>query len=242
MRAVKLLTGRILTVSHLTEADSLLQQFCITFEELYGDRHCTMNMHLHLHLCCCLQDFGSGHAFWLYAFKWYNGIFGSFHTNNTRIESQLVQKFLESQSTGTGNQVHTPVDKEFQKMFPKHYMYKEACTISNVLVDNIVLFLTIAFGPLNNITFKTCKAYYGMLKSVGPFRKYVLPALEIQRIRSVIKKVFRLDAELKSKFTLNFGKVIIRDDLVGSAMCSASASSSFIMAHWPGGPLCTTPD
>ena len=62
VRAVKLLTSRILTVSDLTEADSLLLQFCITFEELYGDRHCTMNMHLHLHLCRCLQDFGPGHA------------------------------------------------------------------------------------------------------------------------------------------------------------------------------------
>ena len=115
---------------------------------------------------------------------------------------------MESQSTGTGNQVHDEVDEEFQKMFPKHHMYKEACTTSNVLVDNVVLFLSIAFGPLNNITFKTCKAYYGMLKSVGPFREYVLPDLEVQRIKSVIKEVFGLDAELKSKFTLKFGKII----------------------------------
>ena len=243
VRAVKLLTSRILTVSDLTEADSLLLQFCITFEELYGDRHCTMNMHLHLHLCRCLQDFGPGHAFWLYAFERYNGILGSFHTNNTRIESQLVQKFLESQSTGTGNHVHTPaVDEELQKMLPKHQMYKETCTNSNVHVDNVVLFLTVASGPLSNITFKTCKAYYGMLKSVGPFREYVLPDLEVQRLKSVLKEVFGLDAELKSKFVLEFGKIIIGDDLVGSAMRSASASSSFIMAHWPGGPLCTTPD
>ena len=119
MRAVKLLTGRILTVSDLTEADSLLQQFCITFEELYGDRHCTMNMHLHLHLhlCRCLQDFGPGHAFWLYAFERYNGILGSFHTNNTRIESQLVQKFLEGNQQVLVTKCTMKWMKSFRKCF-----------------------------------------------------------------------------------------------------------------------------
>ena len=32
--------------------------------------------------------------------------------------------------------------------------------------------------------------------------------MEVQRIKSVIKEVFGLDAELKSKFTLKFGKII----------------------------------
>ena len=158
VQAVKTLTGRILTVSDLTEADSLLQRFCITFQELYGDRHCTMNMHLHLHLFRCFLDFGPAHAFWLYPFEQYNGILGSFHTNNTRIESQIMRKFLESQLTSTSNSVHSQLDEEFQEMLPKHQLYKEACT--NALVDNIVLFLSVAFGPLNNITFNTCEAYY----------------------------------------------------------------------------------
>ena len=141
VRAVKLLTGRILTVSDLTEADSLLQQFCITFEELYGDRHCTMNMHLHLHLhlCCCLQDFGPGHAFWLYAFERYNGILGSFHTNNTRIESQLVQKFLE------GNQqvLVTKCTMKWMKSFRKCF-WNITCTKKHVQLQ-MYLWTTLCF-------------------------------------------------------------------------------------------------
>ena len=236
---MKTLTGRILTVSDLTEADSLLQRFCITFEELCGDRHCTMNIHLHLHLFHCLLDFGPAHAFWLYAFERCNRILVSFH-NNTRIESQIMRKFLESQLTSTSNNVHSQLDEEFQEMLPKHQLYKEACT--NALVDDVVLFLSVVFGPLNNITFNTCEAYYSLLKSVGLFREYVLPNLEVQKIESVIKEVFGPNAELKSKFILKFGKVIIGDELIGSTMRSASASSSLIMAHWPGGPLCTSPD
>ena len=47
---------------------------------------------------------------------------------------------------------------------------------------------------------------------------------------------------LKSKFAFKFGKLFIGNDLIGPVMPRSSVSSSLILAHWPGGPLCETPD
>jgi len=54
-------------------------------------------MHLHLHLKDCLPEYGPAHAFWHYAFERFNGILGSYHTNNQAIETQLMRKFLREQ-------------------------------------------------------------------------------------------------------------------------------------------------
>ena len=58
----------------------------------------TPNMHKHIHLCDCLMDFGPVYAFWLFSFERYNGIMGSFQTNNRSIEIQLMRKFLRDQT------------------------------------------------------------------------------------------------------------------------------------------------
>ena len=54
-------------------------------------------MHLHLHLKDHLLDYGPVHAFWCYAFERFNGILGSYHTNDQAIETQLMRKFLHKQ-------------------------------------------------------------------------------------------------------------------------------------------------
>ena len=75
-------------------ADQYLRLFCTKFQEVNGNKSCTPNMHLHLHLKDCLLDYGPPYAFWCYAFERYNGMLGSFPTNQKCIEPQLMKKCL----------------------------------------------------------------------------------------------------------------------------------------------------
>ena len=145
-----MISGRVLGVSELFEADVLLQKFCELVQELYGDRMCTMNMHLHLHLFQSLQDFGPAKAFWLYSFERYNGILGSFHTNNVRIESQIMHRFLESQSLS--NEVCSLMDEQFLKVLPQNCQLYDAAALNVNSQDvNVIKLLTESSGPMDHL-------------------------------------------------------------------------------------------
>lgn len=92
--ACKSLGKRVLTDNDIELGDRHLMAFCKMFEELYGKELVTPNMHLHGHLKECLLDYGPFHSFWCFSFERFNGILGSFHTNNRSIEIQLMRKFL----------------------------------------------------------------------------------------------------------------------------------------------------
>lgn len=96
MLVCKILCSPVLTVTDTERANTLLKKFCVDFEQLYGKDLITPNMHTHL--CESVCDFGPIYAFWLFSFERYNGIIGSFPTNNRSIEIQLARKFLRDQS------------------------------------------------------------------------------------------------------------------------------------------------
>lgn len=52
-------------------------------------------MQLHTHLKDRIIDFGPIYSFWLFSFERYNGLFGSYHTNQRSIEIQVMSRFLE---------------------------------------------------------------------------------------------------------------------------------------------------
>lgn len=97
VHACCILGQRILPKRDILTADLLLLNYCKRFEQLYGKDKCTPNLHLHLHLKECLLDYGPAHAFWCFSFERYNGLLGSYHTNNKAIEDQIVRKFVNSQ-------------------------------------------------------------------------------------------------------------------------------------------------
>ena len=79
VKACHLLCRRSITKQQVEEADDLLLSFCTSFEELYGKKSCTMNLHLHGHLASCIHDYGPVYSFWLFAFERLNGVcYGSF--------------------------------------------------------------------------------------------------------------------------------------------------------------------
>ena len=67
-----LLCFRVIYKSSLVSADLYLQQFCKTFQQLYGSEECTPNMQMHLHLKNLLSDYGPVYAFWCFAFERFN--------------------------------------------------------------------------------------------------------------------------------------------------------------------------
>ena len=97
VRACAILSQRILKVSSIDTSDLLLLRFCRKFKALYGPESCTPNLHLHLHLKDCLLDYGPAHSFWCFSFERYNGLLGSYHTNQKNIEIQIMRKFIGSQ-------------------------------------------------------------------------------------------------------------------------------------------------
>ena len=127
VKAVKMICCRVVKVDDILHADSLLQEFCIKFQELYGEKSCSANMHLHLHLYKSLQDYGPTYAFWLYAFERYNGILRSFHTNNRGIESQIMRRFLETQSI-KNHASNSFVDEDFLDILPKNCQQYDVST------------------------------------------------------------------------------------------------------------------
>lgn len=96
IRACSILGQRILSKADLNTANLLLSNYCQQFQQLYGEESCSMN--LHLHLKGTYLDFGPSHAFWCFPFERYNGILGSFPTNNKAVEIQYIRKFLTNQS------------------------------------------------------------------------------------------------------------------------------------------------
>ena len=241
VQAVKIISGRVLGMSQLSEADVLLQKFCTLVQELYGDRACTINMHMHLHLIQSLQDFGPAPSFWLYSFERYNGLLGSFHTNNLRIESQIMRRFLESQSLG--NEACSLMDEQLRKVLPKESQLYDTPALNVNLQDvNVVQLLTASSGPIANMDLTLHQVYYSMVTTIGPFKEHIITALEIQSMEAIMQEIFGVGVELKSKFGLKFGKLLIGDDLIGSVMPRSSVNSSHILSHWPSGSLCETPD
>ena len=90
----RILCKQKLTADEIKLADALLLQFCRRVERMYGQGVITPNMHLHCHLKYVILDFGPSYEFWLFPFERYNGILGSYPTNNKNIEPQIMHRFL----------------------------------------------------------------------------------------------------------------------------------------------------
>lgn len=94
VQACHLLTTPAISKEAVEESHKLLLDFCIQFETLYGSHAVTPNMHLHTHLVDCIKDYGPIYSFWLFSFERYNGLLGSFRTNQRSIEVQIMRRFL----------------------------------------------------------------------------------------------------------------------------------------------------
>ena len=90
--ACKLITKRQIQVNDLERAHDLFVLYANKYVELFGKEKCTFNIHLHLHIKECILNFGPIYAYWCFSFERFNGILGSYHTNNHDISVQVSNK------------------------------------------------------------------------------------------------------------------------------------------------------
>ena len=105
--ACRLLCKPCITKTDLMLADCKLLHFVKEYEKINGELAVTPNMHLHLHLKECVQNYGSIYGFWLFSFESYNGVLGSYHTNNKTVEIQIMRKFMTSGILGSLGSVYS---------------------------------------------------------------------------------------------------------------------------------------
>ncbi|GBC36556.2 uncharacterized protein LOC110040724 [Rhizophagus irregularis DAOM 181602=DAOM 197198] len=91
VRACNILVCRSITTNGLEEAHKNLLEVAKLIEENYGAEKITPNLHLCLHICHCALDYGPLYAFWCFSYERMNGLLGSYHSSNRRIEPELLK-------------------------------------------------------------------------------------------------------------------------------------------------------
>ena len=221
VRACCILGSRILTHSNINTADLLLLTFCKKFEQLYGKEHCTPNMHLHLHLKQCLFDFGPAHSFWCFSFERYNGMLGSYHTNQKNIELQIMRKFINCQTLINRKSCAHP---HFLSIIQPETRY----VTSDVACFNV---LNKSTAQLPGICFEVDKTIH----LLPPVRRHIFPANIVSDLDQLYKALYpeSLITSL-SAFYMRSGRAEVCGEILGSVLnATSNKSAATIMAYWP---------
>lgn len=148
----------------------------------------------------------------------------------------MMQRFVETQSL-TGSHLQTDIfEADFVNTLPKDNLAYSYNNIEEHQAPcNIVQFLELPQGPLN-ISLECLKAFNSMIKTIGPFKEKILTAFEIAQLEEVLNGLLDQPVVVHNKFCIKFGKLLLGDDLIGSAVPNCSLSSSLIQAFWPTAP------
>jgi hypothetical protein len=99
----------MLTQGDIDSAHDKLVRFCQLYEEIFGSRAVTPNIHMHLHLRDTFMNFGGSYACTTYVYERQIRTLENFKTNNHNIEKMMMQKesdheLLRNQVILRGNQ------------------------------------------------------------------------------------------------------------------------------------------
>ena len=239
VRACSILGHRIVRRSDIETADLLLLTFCKKFEQLYGEHSCTPNLHLHLHLKDCLLDYGPPHSFWCFSFERYNGLLGSFHTNQKNIEVQIMRKFIYSQLLhGTKHRAQL----DFISLLPGGDFDSSGPSIlTEPIIDDLdclsLLNTSISSLPNSALSFETNHN----ISLLSPSRRCVFLSSTIKQLEQLYKQLYPSRASVcVSPFHVRAGRAMVYGEVLGSMLNATSYNSgSVILAYWPAqdGPI-----
>ena len=192
-------------------------------------------MHLHLHIRECVENYGSVYGFWLFSFERYNGLLGSFHTNNREIEVQLMRGFL-TMSALDDMQYSMPAD--FQESFePLCDATRQTNQLSEgtVATTQSLLWTKAMTGPLR----PNCNVWTDLTMIKLPTR-YRLSSFDIDetaQLRSTYSEIYpAIDlntAYLNSTFK-KYPSLCVGEERLSSAMENRLYKHARIMASWVG--------
>ena len=209
---------------HITDVDSadlFLLSFCRKCEALYGPGVCTANFHLHLHLKQSILDFGPSHAFWCFAFEHFNGILGSYHTNNRAIEVQLMRRFYQEQA------VHEfEIPSEMLALFKNSTIFSKGKEMSHTTTFEIYL-----------LALTGTESFYNLesVITLPPFQQKILSSDLLEDLKVLYRTLYpNMLLPHVSPFYDHYGRIMLGGDVIGSSMPGPNNSaSSVIMAFWP---------
>ena len=199
--------------SDIASADLFLKQFCCEFVRLYGLKNRTFNMHLHLHLKKTLLDFGPAHTSWCYAFERYNGLLGSYSTNNKSIEPQIMRRFCQHQAIYSEDMSCA----EIQSILPHDHQQEDRSKTN----CNSLFLLHYATNPLDKITTFVWTMDMKAIFPVPPFYEEIFTMDEADQLCNIYKQLYPTQDITPSHVPVifcKFGRTMVAGDLIGSEM------------------------
>lgn len=231
--ACKLLGKKVLTYSDIELGDRHLMEFCRTFQELYGKDLVTPNMHLHGHLKECLLDYGPFHSFWCFCFERFNGILGSFHTNNRSIEIQLMRKFLMQAKVKDFK-----YPELYQESFAEFFENGQGSGSVKVTQEPLEQYLSLQEHREASIkdlsgcdwTANSC------ISPVSPAKDESLDSDDLNALKIVYQELLGLDGRtsIKMPFTISEFKAIKVGSVLYGSQQSQTTRNSYILANLAG--------
>ncbi len=190
-------------------------------------------MHLHCHLKDVIRDFGPIHSFWCFSFERYNGILGSFTTNNRSIELQLMrklttQRFLDNMT----------LDKDLHPYFEDVVTSVKNNARNNYSVftlSELLNFFNVDVAPLNVIDWKNNSAILIELPLCYKERSFDNDELSLLfKVYSTMFPRNNIVIEQLSRTIKKYSTIEIFNQQFGSKTAYRSKRSRGILANWPG--------
>ena len=221
-----------ITKTDLVIADRKLLDFCKKVESLYGKTVITPNMHLHLHIRECVENYGSVYGFWLFSFERYNGLLGSFHTNNREIEVQLMRRFL-TMSALDDLQYQMPLD--FQELFYSLCSEVRQTNLVDVETTKSLSWSKATGGSL--VPNSNVWTDLSMIELPSRYRLCCFDSGELLQLRRTYCKLYPLldlhSAYLNSTYK-KYSSLWVGDERLSSGMESRLYKHARVMASWVG--------
>lgn len=145
--ALWLLLQSKVTFEDVDKAEALLQQFCLGFSALYGDRHCTANVHTLLHLPDAVRNLGPLWAHSTFPFEGMNGWLSDLYHGTREPQKQIVKAVLERQKLIAVSEV-THSDDQDVKMFLDHML----CTGQRYSITSDLGQSHLVLGKISNLS------------------------------------------------------------------------------------------
>ena len=180
-------------------------------------------MHLHLHLQDSFLNYGPVHGFWAFPFERYNGILGSYQTNNKNIEEQLMKKFITYQiikQLSFKDEFFNIEECEALDFETRGSVQETECEYADTL--NIMKMATTF--DLTSISFVIPKT--SLIKPVLPMHEKVLSPVAAVQLRRIYEQLYPdVVITFFSLIYLHFKRIEMGKELLGREV---------VMAYWPG--------
>ena len=223
--ACQYLSFPVLTKTDILKADMLFVKFGERFEQLYGKKAVTPNMHLHCHLKECILDCGPVHAFWCFSFEHFDVILGGMQVNGRSVELQLMRKLLAGRFIWD---VEFP--NEFHDSFIPFFAQERNDSAQSLIVKTATK-LHLSSSCSNVMAFQWCDL--GLVSLPNTFEHFALGADELNLLHACYEFLYPgCGVEITSSVGCKYSSITLGSEKFGSKMDCRNLRSARVMASW----------